>query len=279
MKIVALVVKTGADKSAIDYALTALSLNGRYSVCTYQATEPNLTQSISDDSRDGELAAVVALGGDGTVLASARAACTLHVPVGGINIGGHVGFLADFTNFVDLADAIFHNSYEKRSVLSLSDVDLRRYVNHYCAINEVAFKATDGRLLQLTVNVEKQLAYELRADGLLISTPMGSTAYALAAGGPVIHPLSNVTEIVPLLPQSLSYRPLIVPSHMSVIVTLSAGANFSVYCDGVEVKSSKTLSSPHDFAVTRREVKFLSAPGASYFDALRTKLRWDVQPR
>jgi NAD+ kinase len=220
---------------------------------------------------------VVVLGGDGTLLSVARSLAR-GVPILGVNLG-NLGFLTEI-NRGELYPALVR-VLEGRFAIeerSLFDVRLQRdggALTAFRVLNDaVITKSALARIIELTLRVDGHLIARFRADGLIISTPTGSTAYNLSAGGPVLHPLLPVAVLTPICPHALSLRPIVVPDAGPIEVTLETPAE-EVYLtlDGQEGTS---LGFRDTVRVTRGDVKVQLAKVSehSFYDSLRGKLRW-----
>ena len=231
--------------------------------------------------QDGDLHCdlVIALGGDGTLLSAARSVAG-RVPILGVNLG-NLGFLTEI-NRGELYPALVrvldgHYTIEERS---LYDVELRRYENGgethaYRVFNDaVIAKSAQSRIVELSLRVDDHLVARFRADGLIVSTPTGSTAYNLSAGGPILHPLLPVAVLTPICPHALSLRPMVVSDASRVAVTLETSSE-EVYLtlDGQE---GEKVGFRDTVAVTRSEasVRLIKVGERTYYDNLRGKLRW-----
>ena len=220
---------------------------------------------------------VVVLGGDGTLLSVARAVQG-RAPILGVNMGT-LGFLTEINRgelYPSLVEVLAGRySLEERSLL---EVDLRRAagsVARYRVFNDaVVTKSALARIIRLVVRIDGHFVAVYRADGLILSTPTGSTAYNLSAGGPIVHPSLPVVVITPICPHTLSQRPLVVPHDCEIEVTLDT-AQEEVYLtlDGQE---GGTLS--HRDAIRVRpaadRVRLVQVSRRTFYDALRSKLRW-----
>ncbi len=219
---------------------------------------------------------VVVLGGDGTLLGVARSLAR-GVPILGVNLG-NLGFLTEINRgelypaLVQVLEGRF--AIEERS---LFDVELRRdgAPSIFRVLNDaVITKSALARIIELTLRVDGHLIARFRADGLIISTPTGSTAYNLSAGGPVLHPLLPVAVLTPICPHALSLRPIVVPDAGPIEVTLETQAE-EVYLtlDGQEGTS---LGFRDTVRVTRgaAKVQLAKVSARSFYDSLRGKLRW-----
>ena len=221
---------------------------------------------------------VVVLGGDGTLLSVARTLAG-SVPILGVNLG-NLGFLTEINRgelypaMVQVLAGKFRT--EKRS---LFDVELRREGNgpvlHYRVLNDAVInKSALARIIQLTLTIDGHLVARFRADGLILSTPTGSTAYNLSAGGPILGALLGVAVLTPICPHALSLRPMVVPDTSRIEVTLETQRE-EVYLtlDGQEGTS---MGYRDTVAITRSRasVKLIKVSERTFYDNLRGKLRW-----
>jgi NAD+ kinase len=229
--------------------------------------------------RNAELAVV--LGGDGTMLAAARNLVRHRVPVTGVN-QGRVGFMTDIGlgQMRAAVGAILNGQYsiEERSVL---DAEIRRdgeTVQTTLALNEaVVGKGSQGRLIEFELFLDGEFVYTLRADGVIVATPTGSTAYALSAQGPILHPAVPALAIVPLNPHTLSARPVSVSDRSHVEIVLVRALDARAHFDGFALADM----AQGDRLLLRRSadaVRFCHPPGYRYFATLREKLRWSEGP-
>lgn len=220
---------------------------------------------------------VVVLGGDGTLLSVARTLAGA-VPILGVNLG-NLGFLTEINRgelypaMVQVLSGRFRT--EKRS---LFDVELRREGGgtlQYRVLNDAVInKSALARIIQLTLLIDGHLVARFRADGLILSTPTGSTAYNLSAGGPILSPLLGVAVLTPICPHALSLRPMVVPDTSRIEVTLETPRE-EVYLtlDGQEGTS---MGYRDTITVTRSSaaVKLIKVAERTFYDNLRGKLRW-----
>jgi len=220
---------------------------------------------------------VVVLGGDGTLLAAARTLLP-GIPILGVNLG-NLGFLTEINRgelypaMVEVLEGRF--SIEERS---LFEVELRRQGgsrSSFRVLNDaVITKSALARIIELTLQVDGHLIARFRADGLIISTPTGSTAYNLSAGGPIVNPLLPVAVLTPICPHALSMRPIVVPDAAPIEVTLETRRE-EVYLtlDGQEGTS---LSFGDTVSLTRgtASVRLAKVSGRRFYESLRGKLRW-----
>ena len=221
---------------------------------------------------------MVVLGGDGTLLSVARTLAGT-VPILGVNLG-NLGFLTEI-NRGELYPAMVQvlNGRFRTEKRSLFDVELHREGNgnslKYRVLNDAVInKSALARIIQLTLRVDGHLVARFRADGLILSTPTGSTAYNLSAGGPILGPLLGVAVLTPICPHALSLRPMVVPDTSSIEITLETPRE-EVYLtlDGQEGTS---MGYRDTVTVTRSRaaVKLLKLSERTFYDNLRGKLRW-----
>lgn len=224
---------------------------------------------------------IVVLGGDGTLIGVAHYAVSERSPVMvGVNFG-HLGFLTEIapTELFEVLEGVFAGSvtYGERSMLRTEVIRNGKVVFSGQAINEaVVQKGAEERLVDLDLFVDREAVMRLRADGLIISTSTGSTAYSLAAGGSIVYPSLPVVLVTPLCPHSLTSRPLILrlDSELSVSVPLYDG---KVYLS-IDGQISEPLQSGDVVRLSRAKttVRFVRSPSKSYFEILRTKLNWGI---
>ncbi|HEY7214918.1 MAG TPA: NAD(+)/NADH kinase [Thermoanaerobaculia bacterium] len=224
---------------------------------------------------------VVVLGGDGTLLSVART-LTPGVPILGVNLG-NLGFLTEI-NRGELYPALVQvlTGQYRIEERSLFDVELQRNggapVSYRVLNDAVITKSALARIIELTLKVDGHLIARFRSDGLIISTPTGSTAYNLSAGGPIVNPLLPVAVLTPICPHALSMRPIVVPDAGPIEVTLETQRE-EVYLtlDGQEGTS---LGYRDTVRVTRSAtaVRLAKVSGRSFYRSLRLKLRWGGLP-
>jgi NAD+ kinase len=228
-----------------------------------------------------DLALVV--GGDGTLLSAARTLAPRGVPILGIN-QGRLGFMVDVPP-ADLAGpitAILNGQYvpDQRLVLQACVHRGEQQIGPYYAINDVVIRNQASiRMLEFETWRHTQFISQHRADGMIVSTPTGSTAYALSSGGPVVHPALEALSLVPICPHTLSDRPLVVSADQPIQVVLQGGAGTRamVTCDG---QSHETLLPGDRLQIERAPFRLhlIHPAGYDYFGILRDKLHWGRAP-
>ena len=230
---------------------------------------------LREDDAAVELAVVV--GGDGSLLAAARDLVGRQVPVVGINLG-RVGFMTDIAHDDMCAGvgAILDGNYtiEERALLDAEIFRGTKSVLRTIALNEaVVGKGSQGRLIEFSLSIDGEFVYKLRGDGGIVATPTGSTAYALSAQGPILHPAVPALALVPLNPHTLSARPVSVSDRCVVEIALVRAVDARAHFDGIAL----TDMAEGDRLVLKRSadaVRFVHPPGYRYFATLREKLRW-----
>lgn len=221
---------------------------------------------------------VIAVGGDGTLLAAARSVAKHRVPIIGINLG-RLGFLTDISadNMEDVVGRVLEgdSTVEKRLMLAASVLRDGKPVFEAVALNDVVVsRGAMGSMIEFSVEVDGEFVYSVRADGLILSTPTGSTAYALSAGGPILHPSLAAITLVPISPHTLSNRPVAIPSPSVIEVRLIRGENARVNFD-VQSWFDPLPDDVVRVAAAPDPVLLLHPEGYSYFGMLRSKLHWN----
>ena len=231
----------------------------------------------------GERADVaVILGGDGTMLNAARHLARFEVPLVGIN-QGRLGFMTDIAlgAMTESIAAMLEGKFlrEQRFLLRAEVLRDGEPAFQTLALNDVVVnKGEIGRMIELEVKVDGELIHVLRADGLIVATPTGSTAYALSANGPILHPSVPGIAIVPLCPHALSNRPITVSDSCTIDVALLPPHDARVHFDG-QTRFDARAGDVVRIARSRHHITLLHPPGYSYFAMLREKLHWSSTPR
>lgn len=223
---------------------------------------------------------VIVLGGDGTLLAAARAVGARETPLLAVNLGG-LGFMMTTRPeelFDELGRVLEENySVQSRRVLQAEVVRERETLQSYFALNDVVVnKLAIARLLHLDAFVDDEFVCRYRADGLIISTPTGSTAYSLAAGGPIMFPSVQAICLSPICPHTLTNRPVVVPETSRVEVVIQEGDPGGSMFLTVDGQVGIDLQS-QDRVLTRcaaHRVRIIQPRRLSFFEVLRTKMNW-----
>lgn len=217
---------------------------------------------------------VVVLGGDGTLLSVAHHAARAGVPVMGVNLG-RLGFLTEIpvSEAMLTLDGLLAGDASLISPRWLLEARAAGAVS-YCLNDVVVTKGAVARMIELTIGIDGKEVATLKADGLIVSTPTGSTAYSLSAGGPILHPQVPAIVLTPICPHTLSFRPLAVPSTSSVGVRLLTGGE-EVYLTldgqrgGVLVRNDDV-----DIRKAPFELQLVTSPRRNYYDLVKEKLGW-----
>lgn len=221
----------------------------------------------------------IVVGGDGTLLHSARALADYDIPLLGVNLG-RLGFLADVSPnaMCGTLEQIFSGHYqEERRFLLTAEID----GTFHTALNDVVIhKWNIARMIEFETYIDGSFVDAQRSDGLIISTPTGSTAYALSGGGPLLHPSLNATVLVPICPHTLSNRPIVVSGDSQIEVRVSPNTeqdHIRITCDGqtcLPLKDKKIIIHKHP-----HPVRLLHPQDHDHFNILRAKLGWGEHPR
>lgn len=220
---------------------------------------------------------VIVLGGDGTMLATARALLDAEVPLIGIN-HGRLGFLTDITNdaLPQALMQLLQGQYipENRILIGAQVIRNGQVLSEARALNDIVVsKGGLARLIELDLTIDGAFVHRQRSDGLIVSTPTGTTAYALSAGGPLLHPTLYAIALVPICPHTLSNRPIAIDSRSVVEITLVQADDARVHFDGQQYTE---LQEGDKIVVKRLEkmITLLHPPGHSHYEVLREKLNW-----
>jgi NAD+ kinase len=230
----------------------------------------------------GELAEkidlLIVLGGDGTLLSGARALAGKRVPILAVNLGG-LGFLSSVTldELYPALEMVLCDGYStsERLVLDASIVRGGQRVHGQTALNDaVITKTALARMLEFDLHVDGAMVARYRADGLIVATPTGSTAYSLAAGGPIVDPRLDAMVVTPICPHMLTNRPVVIPDSARVEIDIGA-ADAPVYLtlDG-QVGFQLETNDRVEVTQSTNRVLLVQPPNKSYFDVLRNKLSW-----
>ena len=232
-----------------------------------------------DIARNAE--AVVVLGGDGMMLNAVRLMGGADVPVLGVNMGG-LGFMTAvnpgevFTNLKALLGGDFET--EERMMLEVEVKLAGAPTESHLVLNDAVIKSRIARLCVLRTTINREYVTNYRSDGLIISTPTGSTAYSLSAGGPILYPSIHSIIVAPICPFNLTNRPVVVPDWMEVEAEVkSVGSDIMLTMDG---QVDMALDSGDIVSVRRAKqtVKLVKGSSKGYFDILRERLMWEVCP-
>ena len=244
---------------------------------TAHSTGIDAHPALSPDELGRECDLAVVVGGDGTMLGIARRLARFGTPMVGIN-QGRLGFMTDLAldGFEAVLAPMLAGAYEeeRRSMLEGTVQRDGKVIFEGFAMNDVVVsRGVTASMVELKIDIGDEFVANLRADGLIVSSPTGSTAYALSAGGPILHPKIQGWVLVPIAPHDLSNRPIVLPDTGDVRVGVVAGRDASVSFD---MQSLASLAHGDVVSVRRsqHQVRFLHPLGWSYYATLRRKLHW-----
>jgi len=248
-----------------------------------EQTAPALPDSGLELASREELARrcdlIIVVGGDGSLLSAARAFAGYKVHLLGIN-RGRLGFLTDISpeEIEQKVDEVLlgHFVQEQRFLLDSSIVREGEEIANGLALNDVVVHPGKFiRMIEFELYIDDEFVYRQRSDGMIVSSPTGSTAYALSGGGPIMHPKLDAIALVPLYPHTLSSRPIVVSgsSQIKLIIAEDNNLNPLITCDG----QSQTMSQPGDAVVitkSERELTLIHPVGHNFYETCRNKLGW-----
>ena len=221
----------------------------------------------------------IVIGGDGTMLHAARSLAPVGLPLIGVNLG-RLGYLTDIPagQMTQLIDELLAGQFtiEERIMLQVEVFADDQLTEHGVALNDVALvKGETGRMIEFETYVNGESVGRTRGDGMILSTPTGSPAYALSVGGPILHPLLPAILFAPVCPHSLGQRPLVLDdsSHIKIDIVDLAGANANVFVDGIH----RIAVAETDFLTVRRAdiaTRMIRINSHNHYTALRSKLGW-----
>lgn len=237
------------------------------------------TASTAELCRRSDLAIVV--GGDGTMLSLARQMAPFDVPLIGIN-QGRLGFLTDIplARMEATLEGMLAGAYveQRRTLLAVTVPREDGDDMPLLALNDVVVnRGSLGSMIECAVDIDGRFAYSLHADGIIVATPTGSTAYALSAGGPILTPQLPSFLLVPVAPHALTHRPIAISDDAVISITVVRGRDAGVHCDG---QSHFTLGEGARVTLRRAafRARFLYPENHDYFAMLRSKLHWSAIP-
>ena len=285
MKKIALFESTGKPEARKWAEYTAFKLRELGAQC---CARPELIQTFKPEIRDfvhpcclndfeKNSDIVMSFGGDGTMLSAARSMINTDIPIMGINVG-KLGFLAEFSvkDFDNTIDDMLKGNYRivNRTVLETTFNNEKIY-----ALNEfVIEKKNTSRMIRIEAFSNQNYIASIRADGLILTTPTGSTAYSLSCGGPILSPSAEVVCLTPIAPHTLTLRPLVIPdSNEITLKVFSPTGDAFLMVDG----QNKWVLKNGDKIVIRRsesKIKLIKPHGSAYYDLLRNKLLWAADP-
>ena len=235
-------------------------------------------KSIKREDIPTDIEMIFVLGGDGTLLSVARQVWNKNIPILGVNLGG-LGFLTEITlnELYSVLERVIRDDFEidEREVLNVGVIRQGERIAEFVVLNDaVVNKGALARIIDLETTINGEYLSTFRSDGLIISTPTGSTAYNLSAGGPIVYPSLHTIIITPICPHTLTIRPIIIPDDVKVRTLLkSRDEEVTLTLDG---QQGFTLEFEDVVEVEKAEGRILliKSPFRRYFELLREKLKW-----
>ena len=220
---------------------------------------------------------IIAFGGDGTILGVARLVGDLGVPIIGVNLGG-LGFITELAKdeVGSIVDMIFSEKccFEERIMLLADVYRGKKQLLHQIALNDVVLnKSALSRMFELDIDINNQYVTTFRADGLIISSPTGSTAHSLSAGGPILYPTLESFLVTPICPHTLTSRPIVLPDTFILNLSIKNGDDVYLTIDG-QVGHPLKVKDRIRVKKADYKTKFLILHDRDYFQLLRSKLKW-----
>jgi NAD+ kinase len=273
----------GIDEHLRELAKLVSSMGCEVFIEASTASQLNIKDYPTKATEDfaGAIDLVVVLGGDGTMLGIGRQLAGSQVPLVGINMG-RLGYMTDIPiqSVQDTLPKIIAGDYEAdtRTLLDAVVIRANKEMNHALALNDVVVNRSGiSGMVELAVHVNGSFMYNQRSDGLIVSTPTGSTAYALSAGGPILHPHVAGILLAPIAPHSLSNRPIVLPQDSVTTIEVINGLGVIVNFD---MQSQTNLQSGDKVEVrqSKKTITFLHPSSHSDYKTLREKLHWNEYP-
>ena len=220
---------------------------------------------------------LLVFGGDGTMLSAARLVEQRSIPILGVNMGG-LGFLTETTvdHLYESLEKVFSGEYllDQRLMLRARIHHEGRSIGEATVLNDVVIaKGHLARMISTKVSINKTFLTNLRGDGLIIATSTGSTGYSLSASGPILDPSLDVLLINPICPHTLSHRPFLAPSHVSIEVALTSHEKAMATFDG-QIGIEMNPGDMVEISASDHRAQLIRFPDRSYYDVLRNKLKW-----
>lgn len=278
MKKIGIIVKTDINANKKADELQKWLLSKEIEVIRKESSLPNRKLPGQPESAPADLSCVFVLGGDGTFLAAVRWVGDMDIPIVGVKFG-EVGFLAETTeeNLFKVAEKILKNQFttEQRMRLYITVIREKNETISETVLNDVVInKGALARLAHIITYVDDTFLTTYNADGLIVSTPTGSTAYSLSAGGPIVHPAVRGIIMTPICPFTLTNRPLIIPDTATIKIRLKEKSSDIMLTfdgqSGLEINEKDTII----IQKGPQPVNLITFPDQEYFDVLKAKLRW-----
>ncbi|MDH4027946.1 MAG: NAD(+)/NADH kinase [Nitrospirota bacterium] len=279
MKKIGIIAKTGEPEAVKSVRHFLDCLKGKdYTFFIERETAAILrTKGYRRNDIPGKSDLIVVFGGDGTVLSVARLVGSLGVPILGVNLG-RLGFITELRK-----DEICSNinrilsgkcGFEERNVLSADVFRGRKKIIRNNALNDIVLnKSALSRMFELDIRIDNKYASTFRADGLIVSTPTGSTAHSLSAGGPILYPTLGSFLLTPICPHTLTSRPIVLPDTFLLEIDIKSGDDIYLTLDG-QVGYPLKVKDRIKIKKAAYRTRFLVLDSRDYFQILRTKLKW-----
>ncbi|WOE32373.1 MULTISPECIES: NAD(+) kinase [unclassified Acinetobacter] len=269
----------GETLSLIHDHLLSLGLHPIFDMATAELVSYSNTQTVSRSLLGEVVDLVIVVGGDGSLLHAARALVRFNTPVIGIN-RGRLGFLTDIkpTEVIFKLDQVLHGQFQldRRFLLEMEIRSKGEIIYEAIALNDVVLHSGKSvHMIDFDLHIDGQYVYRQHSDGLIVSTPTGSTAYALSGGGPILHPSMDAIALVPMHPHTLSSRPIVVGGQSEIKIEIQENRVLPmVSADG---QHSVSLSVGDSLHIRKHPYKLnlLHPPGYDFYMACRTKLGWN----
>lgn len=221
---------------------------------------------------------VIVLGGDGTLLSVARLVWSSRIPILGVNLGG-LGFLTEIglEELYPVLERVLRGSFEvdERDVLSVSVLRDGEQKAQFAVLNDAVInKGALARIIDLELAIDGRYLTTFRSDGLIISTPTGSTAYNLSAGGPIVYPSLHTVIITPICPHTLTNRPIVIPDYVTVRATLKSREEEVILTLDGQIGFPLTFEDVVEIKSAQGKILLIKSPHRHYFELLREKLKW-----
>ena len=264
------------DELSVVQGLVKILSKNVASIFSAHGIELQNVKAVDHQKFNDSVNLIIVFGGDGTLLGAARQFIANEIPILGINLGT-VGFLTDVNieNFSSVVKDVLNGNYvlEERSLVQASFLDQEVF-----GLNEVLIHSGSyAQLMRYRLIIDGKTVYEQRSDGLIVATPTGSTAYALSAGGSIIHPEVNIWNIIPMMSQSLSSRPLIVSNEKSMEIQLIKGPlDHAMIC--VDGQKDIPVQYDNSIFITKKDLalKIIHPSNNDFYEACREKLGWSL---
>ena len=277
-KNIGIVLKKNASLQEISVVQDLIAVLAKTSAQIFSEAGSNLQLATEKNHYDfqNKIDLLIVFGGDGTLLGAARKFIASEIPLLGINLGT-LGFLTDIN--IENFESVIHDILKGEFVIEERSLVEAHFANQEVfGLNEILIHSGSyAQLMRYRLLIDGQMVYEQRSDGLIIATPTGSTAYALSAGGSIIHPELDLWNIIPMMSQSLSSRPLIVSNHKSLEIQLIQGPlDHAMIC----VDGQKDIPIQYDDSIVIRKktaaLKIIHPADNDFYEACREKLGWSL---